>query len=119
MDGENRRHPRAGPERSRHPPQRQEQDDRGGGVQEHVGQVVATGLQSVEIAVQHVREPGQRVPVERLVRGDCPGDCLTGQAVLDVCVVEDVVIVVEVDDVVADRLAKDDDHRQHEQAAHG
>ena len=46
-----------------HPPQGQEQQDRRGGVQEHVGQMMAAGLQAIKLAVQHVREPSQRVPV--------------------------------------------------------
>ena len=83
MDREDRRHPGAGPECPGHPPQGQEQEDRRGGVQEHVGQMMAAGLQVIKLAVQHVREPGQRVPVGGVERGDRPGDSLAGQALLD------------------------------------
>ena len=35
-----------------------------GGVQQDIGQVVSAGvIQSVELAIQHVGEPSQRVPV--------------------------------------------------------
>ena len=63
MDGEHGRHEGAGPETAGHPPQDQEQQDRRGGVQQDVGQVVSAGVQAVELAVQHVGEPGQRMPV--------------------------------------------------------
>ena len=119
MNREDRRHPGAGPERPGHPPQGQKQEDRRGGVQEHVGQMMAAGLQAIKLAVQHVREPGQRMPVAGVVRGERPGDSLAGQAPADVPVLVDVIVVVEVDEVVAGRLAEDGDHRQQQQAADG
>ena len=59
MDGEHRRHKRAGPEFAGHPPQDEEEHDRRGGVKQHAGQMVPPRLEAVELAVRHVRKPGQ------------------------------------------------------------
>ena len=111
MNGEDRRHPRAGPDCPSHALQRQEQENRRDGVEEHVGQMMAGGLQAIELAVEHVREPGQRVPVSGLEGSDCRDNPVFGQAPPNMLVFVDVVIVVEADEVVAAGLAKDGDHR--------
>ena len=63
MDGEYGGHESARPEPARHPPQDQKQQDRRRGVQQHIGEMVSPGLQPVNLAVQHVGHPRQRVPV--------------------------------------------------------
>ena len=81
--------------------------------------MMAAGLQAIKLAVEHVREPGERVPVAGVVRSEGPGDSLAGQPPIDMRVFTDVFVVVEVDELVAGRLAKDGGHGQHQQAADG
>ena len=117
MDGEHGGHQRAGPEIARHPPQHQEQHDRRGGVQDDIAEMVPPRPQAVELAVEHVGEPGERMPVGGVRGGEGPGDAVGGQAARDMRVLVDVVAVVEVDEAVPEGLAKDHRHRQQEKAA--
>ncbi len=119
MDGEDRRHPCARPECAGHPPQRQEQEDRRGGVQHHVGHMMAAGVQAIPPTVKHVREPGQRMPVANIEGLGCPGGSRGSQPRFDMPVLVDVDFVVVIDKVMAGRLAEDGDHRQQQQAADG
>ena len=80
---------------------------------------MAAGVQVIDLAIQHVREPGQRVPVVGVERSDRPGGPRGGQAVSDMPVLGDVVFVVEVDELWVDRLAENGDHGQHQEAADG
>jgi hypothetical protein len=51
----------------------EEQEKQGvGNMEQHTGQVVAGGIESVELAVEHVGEPGQGVPIVGIDRGECP-----------------------------------------------
>ena len=86
-------------------------------MEQNVRQMIAPGLETTELIVQQVGEPGQGMPVGALVGGEGPVDALRGQAVFQVPVPIDVVGVVEVDEVEGDRLAEDDGDRQQEQAA--
>ena len=62
----------------------------------------------------------ERMPLRRDVTlGKGPGDALAGQAPANVRVLVNVLIVVEVDEVVAGRLAEDGNHRQQQKAADG
>ena len=78
MDGKHRCHEGAGPQgvggpgrspdpfagmKARHPPQHHKQQQRIRGVEEHIGQVMVAGVQAPELTVQHVGEPGQRMPI--------------------------------------------------------
>ena len=45
-----------------------------------VGQVVSAGVQSIELAVQHVRKPGQGMPVVGMAGGEGPADSFGSQA---------------------------------------
>ena len=88
MDGKEGRHEGAGPEIAGHLPQDQEQQDGAGGVQQDIGQVVPAGvIQAVELAIQHVGEPGQRVPVAGMKVRKGPGDPLGSETACDLRVI--------------------------------
>ena len=78
---------------------------------------MAAGLQVIELTVQHVREPCQRVPIEGVVGGDCPGGPRGGQARADRQVLIDIIVVVVVDKAVVDRLPENDNDGQYQKAA--
>ena len=79
MNRKHRRHKRAAPQEPRHPPQHQEKQDRRRRVEQDVGEMMAAGLQSVKLAVQHVGNPGQRMPVGGMDVGERPDDPLKRQ----------------------------------------
>ena len=119
MDGEEDGHEGAGPEIVCHPPQHQEQQDRGGGVQQHIREMVAAGVQPVELAVQHVGKPGKRVPVVGVRAGEGPGNAIKAKTVLHVLVFVYVEVVIQVDEVVRNGLTEDHRHHQQEKATNG
>ncbi len=102
--------PGAGPEAARHLSQQQEQQHRGDRMQGHIHRVVPAGLQPEQLAIQHVRIGRQRMigigmPVVRIITQAAPG-----KAAIEMLVLIDVVIVIEVDEIVASRLAEDQNH---------
>ena len=68
--------------------------------------MVPTWIQSVELAVQHMGQPGHGVPVARMARREGPGDTLCGQSLLDVPIVADVLhpTVTVVHEVICKRI---------------
>src|SRR5208337_2814521 len=81
--------------------------------------MMAAGFKVKKLAVQHVRQPGQRMPVAGMVRSERPGGRLTAQATPNMLVFVNVVFVVEVDEFVVDGLAEDGDHSQQEKTTNG
>ena len=63
MQREQRRHHRASPDKPRHPAQHQQHQQRIGHVKQHVDQVMRARVQPKQLAIQHVRNPRDRVPV--------------------------------------------------------
>ena len=59
------------------------------------------------------------MPVPGMAAHECPGESLGGQPVCDLRIFIDVQTVVEVDELVAGRLAKHQRHRQQQEAANG
>jgi len=60
------------------------------------GQMMHAGIQSVKLAVQHVRQPCQRVPIAGISGCQCPGDALERQSVLNMAIFVDVGIVIKI-----------------------
>ena len=76
-------------------------------------------LKAVELAVGHVRKPGERMPIAALPAGESPADPLGRQPANDLPILVDILIVVVVDETVAQRPAKNEKHGQHEKPADG
>ena len=119
MDGEDGRHEGAGPEIAGHPPEGEEEQNRGGGVQQQIGGVVSAGVRSVELVVQNVGEPRQRMPVAGMAGCEGPADFLGDRTLNDMRIFVDVFVVVVVDELVMDRLAEDQSNRQQQETADG
>ena len=79
VDGEERGHQGARPQAAREEGQGQEEQRDVGRVQRHARRVMARGVEAEELDVEHVRHPGERVPVGRLHRGEGPGHRLGAQ----------------------------------------
>ena len=69
--------------------------------------MVPTGVEAIELAIQHQRDPGERMPVGGMAVGKRPGDPLRRQPVCHLRIFVYVLVVIEVDELVADRLAED------------
>ena len=68
--------------------------------------MVHAGVQSVNLAIQHVRKPGHGLPVRLffVFKAESPNDVDQANPGLDVLVVGDIQIVVEVDKIVVPYL---------------
>jgi hypothetical protein len=97
VQGKERGHGAALPERPRHRPEDNEEEQGVGGVQKEAHQVVPPCVQTEELDVGHVHEPGERVPVVDVGGGKGPDEAVYGQPLPDDRIVGDVVIVVEDD----------------------
>ncbi len=117
MNREHSGHEGTRPKIAGHPPQNQKEDDCRGHVKQDVAEVMSPGRQPVKLAIQHVGEPSERVPVAGMAAGEGPSDALDGQAAGDWQIPAHVVFVIVVDEVVAERLAEDENHRQQQESA--
>jgi len=80
VESEQRRHQQAPPRRASHQSQPHE-DQRGvERVQQHAGQVMSPRVQTEHLAIQHVREPGDGMPVAGVVSAKCPPGIPQGQS---------------------------------------
>src|ERR1700722_15386885 len=69
------------------------------GVQQHVDEVMPSGVEAEELHVQHVRKTGQRKPVRGFGGRECPSDAVWSYALTDMSVVGDVIRIVKIDEV--------------------
>ena len=74
MEGKDRRDERRRPHGAGRFPEKQEKQDHRQGMKQAVGEVMAGGVQAVQLAIKHVGKPRQRVPV--------PGGLATGEGPL-------------------------------------
>jgi hypothetical protein len=82
-----------------------EKDDRDS-VEQQIRKVVTACLQSVQLAVQHVCDRRQRVPVFGMNMSECPSDVREVNATRDSGVLIDVARIVVVNEIVPDCLTK-------------
>jgi hypothetical protein len=94
MEGKERGHERAPPERARGPAQQQEEEHAIQRVECQAAPVVCSGIHPEELDVEHVREPGRRVPVAGLQRREGPPRAFQGQPGLHARVLAHVQVVV-------------------------
>ena len=72
-----------------------------GDVEQNADEMVHRGVLAEELAIEHVREPGERVPIAGVASGEGPFDVFPFQAALNVRVGGDVIRIVVIDKVVA------------------
>ena len=82
-------------------------------MQQRVGVMVSGWIQMEELAIEHVGEPGERMPVALVIAGERPLDRLPIETIANVSVVRYVAIVVVVDKrMPADRVVECDAKRR-------
>lgn len=96
VEGKKRSDKGAAPQSACHAQEREEKDESVRQVNQQTGEMMGAGMKTEKLAVQHVRQPGQGVPVADLVETKRPEEVLDGQAFLNVWIRGDVEIVVEI-----------------------
>jgi hypothetical protein len=86
-------------------------------MQQDVGQVVSGWVKAIKLAIQHVRERGNRVPVIGVDVRKRPDDISEAQARLNRGIGIDIILVVVIDEVMPERLAKNGPGNQREKNA--
>ena len=81
--------------------------------------MMTAGSQPEPGAIQHVREPGERMPVARVRGGERPFHAFPGESFFDDFVGGDVVGVIVVDKIVLQHGPKDSQSGQGQQSADG
>ena len=78
--------------------------------------MMAAGLYAITAVVQHVRKPGERMPVVGVAGREGPGQAVGRQPLGQVRILQDVRMVVEIDKSVSDGSTEDDSHGQEQKA---
>ena len=107
VPGKQRRDTNAPPHCPRHPAQYQKEQEAVGGVQEHIGQMMASGSQAIELTIQHMGEPGHRVPIAGRRASEGPLHPGPGQSRLNVRVFRDIHLVIVSQEFVSERRRED------------
>ena len=107
VEGEQRGHQGAAPERARHGAEDEEEQESVDDVEAQAGEVVPPRVHPVELRVGHEREPRERHPVPEVAGGEGPRDAVHGQAGADVWVLDDVPRIVQVHEAVMHQLPVD------------
>ena len=118
MHRKHRRHKRAPPPRAGHVPQHQKQEDHRRRVQQNIRQMMAAGIEdAVELAVQHMRQHRQRMPVRRDAVRENPAEATPAQSMNNPGIFIDVFVVIVVDKLKMQRLPEDNPHRRRQKHA--
>lgn len=73
-----------------------------------IRKMMAGRIETIKLAVDHVRNPGERMPVAGMDMDEGPADAARRKAATDLRILEDVIAVIKVDEFVAQRLAKNE-----------
>ena len=111
MNGEDRGHEGAWPKPAGHAPENKEEKDRRSAVQQDVGEMVAVGLQTIELVIGQVGDPGDRCPLAAVRGRACPANPLGAETLADGRVAAEVHLIVVIDEAEVDRLREDEPHR--------
>src|SRR5215472_10778633 len=104
MHSKKKRDHEARPRLAGHAAQGKEQNDGGESVQQDVCEMVPAGIDTEELHVEHVREPGEGKPIGVAERGECPHDAVGSEAGPYLRVFGDVDWIVERNEVVSANL---------------
>ena len=99
MDGKDGRDKGAPPKGPGHLPQHQKNQDHRRGVKEDIGQMMPGGMQSVQLAVEHVGNPSQRMPVIGMKMGERPDDSPEAQPVGNHRILINILVVIHLDEI--------------------
>ena len=107
MNGEDGRANRARPKCVGRLPQEGEQEKRHYSMQAYIDQMMRTGIQTEKLAIDHVGNRRQWMPVLRMNMSEGPDDAAPGQSDPDIRIVENVRAVVIVNETEVPGLEED------------
>ena len=77
-------------------------------MEQHISQMMSAGFEPEKLAVQHVGNRGQRIPVPDLAMGKSVGHPGEGQALGDFRILKDINVIVVIDELEPNGAAEDD-----------
>ncbi len=120
MEREKRRHKSATPECPGHPVKDQKEQERAGDMEEDIDEMHAARVDAEQVDVQHVGEPGQRMPVARINGCEGPLGAVDRQSGQNMPVFNNVHFVVEIDKIEVIDLPEDrEGHNSQDKADNG
>ncbi len=75
-------------------------------MKEHIRKVMPTGAEPEQLAIQHMRNTRQRMPVSRMKMGKCSNHAIDREALDDARIFININVVIEIDEIVPERLPK-------------
>ena len=85
-------------------------------MQQHVDEMVLSGAEPEELAVEHVRHARQRMPVPHVAVGEHPNDAVDGKTVRDMRILKHVLVVIKIDELVVRGLGEHQGDSQQQEA---
>src|SRR6266404_2966958 len=107
----------APPQRAGHLQQYQKQQDDCDGLQDNICKVMATCVGAPQLAVQHMRQSCQRMPIAGMLAAERVNSAGNGQPISDERIRVNVGIIIVVDEVVADSLPENEPRYYNEKNA--
>lgn len=76
-------------------------------MKEHIRKVMPTGVEPEQLAIEHMRNTRQRMPVSRMKMGKCSNHAIEREALDDARIFININVVIEIDEIVPERSPKD------------
>ena len=76
-------------------------------MKKHIRKVMSTGVQSEQLAIEHMRNTRQRVPVSRMKMGKNSNHAVEREALDDARIFININVVIEIDEIVPECSPKD------------
>ena len=108
MNREHRRDKCAAPEHSGHIAEHKKQQKYGDGVEQNVDEMVPASFEPEQLTIEHVRNCRERMPVERVRVRESPRDSAQAQPTRHDRISVNVSLIVEVNEIVPERLSEHD-----------
>ena len=89
-----------------HLPEHEKEQHDGDRVQQDIGEVMSASLQPVQLAVEHVRNRRERMPVSRMSMGKCADYAIHRKSSGDGGVFIHIHMIVDIDEIVSESLSK-------------
>jgi hypothetical protein len=106
VNGKERGHEGALPKRTGHLLEHQKGQQHRDCMKYDVGEVMAARVQSIQLAIKHVRKRGERVPVPRMSMRECGDYPFSGKSSYDDRIFIDVNVIIKIDEIMSQRLTE-------------
>ena len=76
-------------------------------MEEHIREVMSTGVEPEQLAIEHMRDTRQRMPVSRMKMGKYSNHAIEREALDDARILININVVIEIDEIAPKCLPKD------------